>query len=117
MRSVVNPQRQQGAQVVEYALLVSVISIALALALPQLGNGVCELNNRVGGMLGAGPFFCAANGGDGNGGTGNSGAGNNGGGNNTGSGNNGGGNNAGGGTNGGGNNNGGGNGPGGNGRP
>lgn len=112
MRSVVSPERQHGAQVVEYGLLVAVLSIALALALPQLGHGVCDLNNRVAGLLGAGPFFCAAKGG-----TGNSGAGNNGGGNNTGAGNNGGGNNAGGGTNGGGNNNGGGTGPGGTGVP
>lgn len=112
MRSVVNPERQRGAQVVEYGLLVAVLSITLALALPQLGNGVCRLNNRVGGLLGAEPFFCASSGAPGN-----SGAGNNGGGNNTGAGNNGGGNNAGGGTNGGGNNNGGGAGPGASGAP
>jgi Flp pilus assembly pilin Flp len=110
MRSVVNTKRQHGAQVVEYCLLIAVVSISLTLGLSRLGNGVCELNNRVGGLLGSAAVSC------GNSGSGNSGGGNNGGGNNTGNGNNGGGNNSGGGTNGGGNNNGGGQGPGGNGR-
>jgi Flp pilus assembly pilin Flp len=100
MRSVVNATRQRGAQVVEYCLLIAVLSISLVLALPLLGNGICELNNRVGGLLGAASFSCGAGA---NSGAGNSGAGNNGGGNNTGDG-----------TNGGANNNGGGNGPGGN---
>lgn len=101
MHSVVNPKRQHGAQVVEYCLLIAVLSISLAVALPRLGNGICELNNRVGGLLGAASFTCAANDG-----AGNSGAGSNGGGNNAGAG-----------TNGGGNNNGGGIGPGGTGAP
>jgi Flp pilus assembly pilin Flp len=100
MRSVVNATRQRGAQVVEYCLLIAVLSISLAVALPRLGNGICELNNRVGGLLGAASFSCLASA---NSGAGNSGAGNNGGGNNAGDG-----------TNGGANNNGGGNGPGGN---
>jgi Flp pilus assembly pilin Flp len=110
MRFVVKATRQRGAQVVEYCLLIAVLSIALVLALPRLGNGICELNNRVGGLLGAASFSCAAgaNNGPGSSGAGNGGAGN------SGAGNNGGGNNAGDGTNGGANNNGGGNGPGGN---
>jgi len=101
MRSVVNPKRQHGAQIVEYCLLIAVLSISLVVLLPRLGNGICELNNRVGGLLGAASLNCPASPD-----TGNSGAGNNGGGNNTGSG-----------TNGGGNNNGGGTGPGGTGTP
>src|SRR3954453_22693748 len=94
MRCVVNTKRQHGAQVVEYALLISVVSISLVIALPRLSNGICGVNNRVGELLGAASFSCAADNGPGN-----SGSGNNGGGNNTGNGNNGGGNNAGGGTN------------------
>jgi len=108
MRSVVSIKRQLGSQVVEYCLLIAVVSISLAIGLPQLGNGICEMNNRVSGLLGGASLSCAVA----KNGSGNSGAGNNGGGNNTGNGNNGGGNNAGGGTNGGGNNNGGGRGPG-----
>jgi Flp pilus assembly pilin Flp len=76
---------QRGAQVVEYALLIAVVSLSLVLALPALGSGLCQVNNRVGVLFGATASTCAE--------------GNNGGGNNTGSGNNGGSNNSGGGTN------------------
>ena len=87
MRYVHPPRRQRGAQVVEYALLIAVVSLSLLLALPALGNGICGVSNRVGALLGATSFACVG------------GAGNNGGGNNDGSNNNGGANNPGGGTN------------------
>jgi Flp pilus assembly pilin Flp len=100
MRTVQSASHQRGASVVEYSLLVAVVSLSLVLALPAFGTGLCELNNRVGSFLGTASVACPPNG-----------RGNNGGGNNNGSGNNGGGNNPGGGnSNGNGNGNGGGNG-------
>ena len=87
MRYVHLPRRQRGVQVVEYALLIAVVSLSLLLTLPPLGNGICEVGNRVGVFLGATSVTCVEGGG------------NNGGGNNNGSNNNGGANNPGGGTN------------------
>jgi Flp pilus assembly pilin Flp len=44
--------RDDGAQVVEYALLLAVVSMALALNLRTVGSGFCDLSVRVGELLG-----------------------------------------------------------------
>ena len=78
------PTHQAGAIVIEYALLITVVSIALAVNLLGLRPPFCQLIYNVGQMLGASPAASGcvgagspvADGGSGNGGTGGNGGGN-----------------------------------------
>jgi Flp pilus assembly pilin Flp len=42
---------QRGASVIEYALLLALLSIALITSFPGVTAGVCEVGNRVGMLL------------------------------------------------------------------
>jgi Flp pilus assembly pilin Flp len=62
---------ETAAGVIEYALLVAVISIALVVNLPAAAQGLCELGDKVGQLLGFSSFSsCAAGAGVGAGGGG-----------------------------------------------
>ena len=55
IRARPRPTLQAGAMVIEYALLITVVSIALAVNLLSLRPPICQLINNVGQMLGSPP--------------------------------------------------------------
>ena len=51
--------RQAGAQVIDYALLIAVVSIGLAIGLRGLDSSICELPGRVAQLMGGQAAACA----------------------------------------------------------
>lgn len=65
-------EEDAGSAVIEYSLILAMISISLVMNLPPLQQGFCDFSDRVAQMLGA-SSACGGGGGSGNGGGGGSG--------------------------------------------